>query len=236
MSEMGVVQRKTELFENIVCLRHAGRAAPRNRDIAAVRASLESELGETVSQRLAASLLGVSHTALGRWVRSGDLPTVFTASGRREMPVRALLELRDAVSAQREDDRRGRHVLETVIADARRRAAHLRDEDLAVRGRGETDPHRRAGLRSLAYHRVIAARLNARMVDEALYIVWKWRDQDKLDASYADQWEALLNRPLDELRKAIGRDDERMRDLRQNSPFAGMLSEVERRQILQKVA
>jgi hypothetical protein len=49
-----------------------GLLVPDNEDLAAVRLSLERELGETVSRRLAAKLLGVSHTALDRWVEPGD--------------------------------------------------------------------------------------------------------------------------------------------------------------------
>ena len=41
--------------------------------------------------------------------------------------------------------------------------------------------------------------------------------------------------PMGEIRKAIAADDERGRDLRQNSPLAGLLSEPERRKILEKV-
>jgi hypothetical protein len=55
---------------------------PGNRDIVAVRTALEKELGETVSNRLAASLLGVSHTALARWIKAGDLATVYNAHAR----------------------------------------------------------------------------------------------------------------------------------------------------------
>ena len=67
------VDRKQELFENIVRLRRVGRELPGNADVSAVRRALESELGETVSRRLASRILGVSHTALDRWIKAGDL-------------------------------------------------------------------------------------------------------------------------------------------------------------------
>ena len=41
--------------------------------------------------------------------------------------------------------------------------------------------------------------------------------------------------PMAEIRQAITADDERGRDLRQNSSLAGLLSEPERRKILEKV-
>src|SRR5271170_5347824 len=112
---MAVVDRKKQLFENILRLRRAGRALPESRDIAAVRHALEDELGESVSQRLAASLLGVSHTALARWIASGDVATVYRANGRSEVPVAALLELYEAVERERATGQRRRHVLEPTM-------------------------------------------------------------------------------------------------------------------------
>lgn len=71
------------------------------------------------------------------------------------------------------------------------------------------------------------------MVDEAWYRVYKWRELGRLDPRYADEWQAILERPLDEVRRAIAEQGPRGNDLRQNSPFAGMLSEPERRKLLQ---
>ena len=42
---MRLVDRKRELFENIVRLRRVGRELPGNEDISAVRAALERQLG-----------------------------------------------------------------------------------------------------------------------------------------------------------------------------------------------
>ena len=74
------------------------------------------------------------------------------------------------------------------------------------------------------------------MVDEALRLLWKWREQGRIDERYAEQWEQVLRRPMTEVRRTIGEDSERGRDLRQNLPFAGMLSEAERRRINQDIA
>lgn len=79
---MTPTQRKTQLFEDIVRLRRAERASPRSRELVTVRTHLEQALGPTVTRALAARLLGVSQTALGRWWATGDLPLVIT-------PVRA---------------------------------------------------------------------------------------------------------------------------------------------------
>ena len=232
---MTVVDRKKRLFENIVRLRRAGRALPESRDIAAVRHALEDELGESVSQRLAASLLGMSHTALARWIKSGDVPTVYAPNGRTEIPVAALLELYESVEHERGAGRRERHLLEPIMLDQQRRAQRL-DTDALI---GDSDcraaGHGRAELRSLAYHRAVAKRLRRPMVDDARQTLWKWRAQGKIDSRYADQWESLLGRPIREIRRVIAEDTPKARDLRQNSPFAGVLSEPERRRILGEI-
>jgi hypothetical protein len=229
------IDRKKRLFEHVVRLRRAQQDAPNNRDLAAVRAALEEELGGTVSRRLAASLLGVTHPALVRWIREGDLPVVYAESGREEVPVAALLELYEAVDRERSSGRRRRHVLEPAMSEGRDRARRLRAHDLVTEGPSAEGGHGRADRRSLAYHRALARRLRRPMVEEALRLVWKWRDQGRIDPRYANQWEELLRMPVAEVRRVIGEDSARGRDLRQNSPFAGMLSEPERRRILEQV-
>jgi hypothetical protein len=121
------------------------------------------------------------------------------------------------------------------MAEARNRAERLSAGGLLGDDAGTKDPHRRAELRGLAYHRALARRLRRPMIDQARHVLWTWRDQGKIDPSYADQWEALLDRPLPDIRRVIGEDTQIARDLRQNSPFAGMLSEPERRKILKEL-
>ncbi|MGH2969777.1 MAG: hypothetical protein ACRDK0_12045 [Solirubrobacteraceae bacterium] len=231
---MSALDRKRELFNNIVRLRRAAREVPDNRDIIMVRSALERELGETVSLRLAASLLGVSHTALRRWIRAGDLPTVFSRSGRDEVPVSALVELYEAVQRERRPGGRRSHVLEPIMSEGRARAERLRAHEL-VPGDDDGNGHDRAERRSLAYHRALGRRLRRPMVDHARQTLWQWRDAGTIDPLYADQWEEVLRKPVAEVRRMIGEDSQTGRDLRQNSPFAGMLSEAERRRILQQV-
>lgn len=225
-------QRQKDLFENVLRLRRAERQVRDSRDIVAVRASLERELGPTVSRALAAELLGVSHTALRRWVERGDVPLVFAPSGRREVPVTALLDLRESVDRQRASGRS--HVLEPAMLEGHRLAQQIDPREL-IGGAPDPAGHRGAELRSLAYHRALARRLRRTMADDALRLIWQWRADGKIDEHHADQWERVLERPLDEIRRVISSDDQRGRDLRQNSPFAGMLSEPERRRILTEI-
>jgi hypothetical protein len=230
---MSVVDRKQELIEHILRLRRIGRQLPGNRDVAEVRSALERELGPTVSRRVAARALGVSHTALNRWIEAGDLPVVTTASGRTQVPVLALLDLRDAVDADRE---RGetRHPLASSLSRRRQQAERLRVDDLAQVA-SLADPHARAQARSLAYHQAIARRLGRAMVAEAQHPHFKLRQSGRIASPYADRWEAILARPIPEIRRALVERTPEADDLRQNSPFAGLLSEPERRRIVESV-
>jgi hypothetical protein len=228
-------ERKKWLFEQIVRLRRAERESPRNRDVVAVRAELENELGHTLSPSLAASLLGVSHTALRRWISRGDVLVVLTASGRREVPVSAVVDLYEAVRDERESGRRRRHTLEPAMTAARRRADSLRPRDLINPESTESEPHQVAQRRNLAYHRALARRLRRSTVDDARHTLWEWRHKGTIDPRYAAEWEAILEQPLSDIRRVLVSDEPHVDDLRQNSPFAGLLAEPERRRILDEV-
>ncbi|MGI8632015.1 MAG: hypothetical protein ACR2NA_05635 [Solirubrobacterales bacterium] len=177
-------------------------------------AELEGELGETVSQRIAARYLGMSHTALGRRVRGGEVPLVENREGRTEVPVPALLRLaREPNGAKRPAS--GRPAVSPRANEPRARADHAGARE-----------------RSLAYHRAVAERLRREDVHDAHYRVRKWRAAGKLGPYYADSWEEILQRPLPQIRDALTEDSQAAADLRQNSPFAGTLSEPERRAVI----
>ncbi|HEY1457994.1 MAG TPA: hypothetical protein VGF15_05710 [Solirubrobacteraceae bacterium] len=224
---MGIVDRRQELFENILRLRRASQEMPGNRDLASVRVALERDLGETVSRRLAARVLGVSHTALDRWIKSGDIPVVHSRERRLEVPVSALLTLYESVRAESEEGR-PRYALTPIMARQRDAANRLQIDPVVHSEAG----HDRARARGLAYHQAVARRLRKPMVDDARHALFRWREQERIDPRYADQWEHVLARPVSEIRKALIEDSQTGDDLRQNSPFAGVLSEPERRQIL----
>ena len=52
-------------------------------------------------------------------------------------------------------------------------------------------------------------------------------------AHWLYEWERLLDRPVDELLEALTSRSERGCELRQNSPFAGVLTQRERGRILE---
>jgi hypothetical protein len=201
-----------------------------------VREDLEEDLGGTVSRNLAAQLLGVSHTALNKWITSGDVPVVLSPSGRKEVPIPALLDVRERVEEERQSGRRRLHTLEPVMRDARLRADRMRPSLLVADELDSADPHRVAELRSLAYHRALAPRLRRPMIDEARRKLDRWESAGKMDPRYSSAWAEVFELPMGEIRKIISADDARGRDLRQSSPLAGLISEPERRKILETIA
>jgi hypothetical protein len=226
---VSVRDRKSRLFRALIGLRRVGRRHPDDPDLAAARVLLEDELGPAVSRRLAAELLGLSHTGLRRWIERGDISVVYTESGRVEVPVSALLDLHEQVEAGR-DAGRG-HVLEPAMLAAKRSAERLPDgllSDVDLDGGG----HRQAQVRGLAYHRALARRLSARMVSDARQVLAGWEIEGRIDPTYASAWRDLLSRPVAEVRRKLAADTPEMADLRQNSPLAGMLTERERRAVL----
>lgn len=229
---MGVVERNSELFEQVLRLRRAERSNPDDEDIVAVRAALERQLGDVLTRSMAARLLDLHHSSLQRWIDSGDLPVVLGADGRKGVPVDAVAALREHLD---QGSARDGHRIERVMAEAHRRA-----EALGERLRGASaeapDPHTRAQRRSLAYHRAVADELGQTTIDAARHRVWQWRDEGRMDPRYATAWLEILDRPATKVRRAISEDSQEMADLRQSSPFAGTLSEAERRKIWELVA
>jgi hypothetical protein len=70
------------------------------------------------------------------------------------------------------------------------------------------------------------------MVSNARQALADWELGGRIDPVYATAWRELLSRPVAEVRRQLGADTPKMADLRQNSPFAGMLTERERRAVL----
>jgi hypothetical protein len=89
--------------------------------------------------------------------------------------------------------------------------------------------------RGLAYHRTVARRLRRPMVEEARHTLFSLRQSGLIAARYADRWEEILGRTVPEIRRALVEETQEADDLRQNSPFAGTLSEPERRRIIESV-
>ena len=93
------------------------------------------------------------------------------------------------------------------------------------------DSHARLDARSLAMHRLIAARLaeDPSLLAVAEDNLRRWNTTHA--TAYLDRWRALIQLPLPGLVAAIVEDSEDMTAMRQCSPFAGTLTEPERNRI-----
>lgn len=236
---MSVVAEKEQLVDNVVRLRRAERVSPATDDLASVRADLERRIGRTVPRAMAARRLGISQTALDRWISRGDIPAVVTPRGRREVPLAALLDLIEDIERYKQEKPNDPHPLAAVLQERCERAQRLEPEFILPtryrRTKGRHG-HREAELRSLAYHRVLALRLDSRLVAEARSRVRRWEHEARIHPRYAQEWSRVLSWPLPRIKRLISQDSQRARDLRQNSPFAGVLDERERQRVLESLA
>ena len=147
-----------------------------------------------------------------------------------------MVELREAIGELRGKSSR-RHPLAAALA-ARREAATRtvgRPAALGPRRAAPPEGHRTSERRGLALHKVIAWRLDEGMVEEARQQIDQLQAEAHLHPRYAERWRGLLSHPIPEIAAAIVADEQDGRDLRQNSPFAGVLNEQERRRIIEAV-
>ncbi len=231
---MASVAESAKLVDGIVRLRRVERMPEAAAEVRPVRRELEARLGPTLSRSRAARILGVSQPALDRWVAAGQVPVVIAPSGRREVPRQFVVELREAIDELLGEGRH-RHLLGAALAARRDAAAKLGGgtADAASHRPRPAVGHRTAERRARVYHRVVADRLDEAMLEDARERVEQLSAEGHLDPRYTDRWRELLARPRDEVARAIVADTQTGRDLRQNSPFAGVLNEQERRRIIE---
>jgi hypothetical protein len=225
----------SETIEHILRLRHAERLVerPLRDEVASVREFLEDVVGPTVRPAEAARLLGVSHPGLKRWLDNGEIATVTTPQGRSEIPLSELVELLEELDQERKESEHGRP-LARVIRERRRRSSEAIDLKRLIPPRKRRG-HRTAELHALAYHRLVAERLDEHMVDAARRRVHRWRQDGRVHPRWGEEWERILAMPLPRIARAISADTPRARELRQTSPFAGVLTEQERKLLVQAV-
>lgn len=92
--------------------------------------------------------------------------------------------------------------------------------------------------KSLWLHRALLAHLVTepdRMLETARENIRVWKPRQRPDgmaARYLQQWEQLIDGGVEDVAAVLTGTDERSSELRQNSPFAGVLSEPVRRKVL----
>ena len=150
---------------------------------------------------------------------------MITPAGRREVPLAELLDLLE--QAERIGAATAARPLARVLGQRRRAAEAGIDVDRLLPPR-RSRTHRAPELQSLAYHRLVAERLDDRSVEQAQRRLARWKASGQIHPRWADEWEQILARPLPQIAKAIAADTPRVRELRQTSPFAGALNEHER--------
>jgi hypothetical protein len=227
--------KRADVLDSLLRLGRAEDLAPPDQrdDLRTVRTRLEEELGHTVRPAEFARLAGVTPAAIQKWMDKNEISTVLTRSGRREIPVREVAGLLEELDRAREAGHE--RALAAVIRNRRQRAVETVDIDqILPRSRPRT--HRDAELQGLAYHRVVADRLTPDLVRDARQRLARWQRTGRINPRWADEWLAVLDRPLPQLAKLLRSDSARARELRQTSPFAGVLNEQERRRLVEGVA
>ena len=98
--------------------------------------------------------------------------------------------------------------------------------------------HAEAEQRSIALHRAVAERLRAdpSLLDRARARVESWSADGTVHVHYVNAWRDVLSRPFDDVLAFIVSDGERACELRQVSPFAGILAPRDRWRILREAA
>lgn len=97
--------------------------------------------------------------------------------------------------------------------------------------------HRVSELRSQLLHREIAEKLlrKPELARRALDNLATLRRRNPAGRSYHDRWEQLLRGDRIQLLQTLSADTEEARSLRQETPFAGVLSGKERRRVLERL-
>ena len=218
-----------EAIRSILGLLRAERTVdPQTRaELSSARQVLEDLVGPSVKPADAARFLGVTQPAVHRWLEKGEISTVRTPEGRREIPLSEFINLLDEVERARKEG--ALRPLARVLRERGRQSVESVDIDrlLPRRRRG----HRAAELHSLAYHRLIGERLDDELIRNADRRLRRWIRDDRIDPRWAAEWERILALPPAKVAKAIAADSPKARQLRQSSPFAGVLTPQERRRL-----
>ncbi|MGP0008035.1 MAG: hypothetical protein ACLPIG_04905 [Methylocella sp.] len=92
--------------------------------------------------------------------------------------------------------------------------------------------HNRLDERSLALHALVAQKVQAApaLLDKARENICRWQQAGSPSLALAE-WEQILSSPVDQVTAFLVERSERATRLRQSSPFAGILTEAERRAI-----
>ncbi len=98
--------------------------------------------------------------------------------------------------------------------------------------------YRQEDLRSIAFHRAIANKLrdNPALLNVAFENIERWKRLGYARSSWVllDKWQVLLRGSFDELLSKMTEDSDTMQQLRQSTPFAGILTNAERSEVIEQ--
>lgn len=99
------------------------------------------------------------------------------------------------------------------------------------------DPHRLAEERSIAYHRLIAARLreDPQLLESARNRVSDWLNRPEGSPLHAQKWKQVLDGDIASITAFLTERSEPAAELRQSTPFAGALAPRERWRIWREI-
>ena len=161
-----------DALDNILRLRRLRRHVDNESrdDVDSVLSYLEETVSPTLGRAVTARMLGISHTALDRWIAKGDISTVLTPTGRREVPLPEVIDLLESLA---EDEAASGSVAD-VIRERRLEAEAIPEDTFLTPKRRRPMTHRVADLQALAYHRQVAQKLDEAIRADARRRLDRW--------------------------------------------------------------
>lgn len=198
---------REQMLDGLLGLRRVRALLPGNTDVDRGIEGIKTALGEAVSQRTAARALGVGHPEVSKLISAKKLSTVDTSRGRGQVEVESLLLLIESEG--------GRHAKLEEKAERKAKIAAKIPE-------GKRDIEQIMEVRALAFHRAMARNLDRATCEKAQKVVGELRASGAMSDEAADEWEALLDRPVGDVAAKMTDYSPAGVKLRESSPFNSM--------------
>lgn len=195
------------MINGLLGLRRLRELLPGNSDVDRGIEGIQIALGEAVPQRTAARALGVPHPEVSKLISAKKLRTIDNAKGKAQIEVASLLELIET--------RDGTHA---VVALKEKRREKLK----AALPERKRDLEQVMEMRALAFHRAMARNLDRATCERAQKVVADQRAAGAISDEQADEWEALLDRPVSDVAAKMVDYSPAGVELRKSSPFKSM--------------
>lgn len=195
------------MLNGLLGLRRVRVLLPGNQDVERGIEGIQIALGDAVPQRTAARALGVTHPEVSKLISSKQLTTIDNSKGRAQVSVASLLELIEAGG--------GTHAVVEIKEKRREKLA-------AAIPQGKRDLEQIMEMRALAFHRAMARNLDRATCDRASEVLEEQRAAGAITDEQAEEWEALLDRPVSDVAAKMVDYSPAGVELRKSSPFNAM--------------